>query len=150
MSVEAFMVGFHSRLDKISKLDMDDDLKSHLLLNQANQDSHDRNLDVGAAGADYALQALATCLRNAFCSEGLPPSSITSASILYRRLRKSIPSNDNGNAQRHTRVKHISEASTLDGLLFFTILSSDNTNYVPDAIIVSGSCCLEFGRKTFI
>lgn len=66
MSADAFMVGFHSRLDKTSILDMKDYFKGHPLLKQANLESHDRNLVLGAAGADYALQALVTGLQNAF------------------------------------------------------------------------------------
>lgn len=88
MSVEEFVVGFPSRLDRISRLDMNDELKSHFLLKQANLDSRNRNLLVGAAVGDYSLQALATSLRNAFRTEGLPPASVN---CNPPRLRYSSP-----------------------------------------------------------
>lgn len=55
MSVQKFVVEFHSRLDKISKVDMNVEPKDHLLLKQANLNSHDQNMDVGASGGDYSL-----------------------------------------------------------------------------------------------
>lgn len=52
MSVEEFILGSHSRLDKISKLNMNDELNGHLLLKQVNLGNQDRNLFVGAAGGN--------------------------------------------------------------------------------------------------
>lgn len=49
MSLKEFMVGFHSRIDKISKLEMTEERKGHLLSKQAKLDSHDRNLVIGAS-----------------------------------------------------------------------------------------------------
>lgn len=76
MSVEEFVVGFHSRLDVISERCMKDELKVPLLLKQTSLDSHDWNLVVGATGGDFSLSALATSLRNAFRREGFPTSSM--------------------------------------------------------------------------
>lgn len=55
MSVEEFFVGFDSHFDKISMLSMDDELKEHLLLKQANFKSHERNLVDGALEEDCSL-----------------------------------------------------------------------------------------------
>lgn len=55
---------------------MNDDLEGHLRLKHADPDRHDRNLVVGAAGGEYPLQSLATSMRNAFHTEGLPVTSM--------------------------------------------------------------------------
>lgn len=49
MSVDAFVVGVHSCLDKIIKLVMKEHLKDHLLLKQASLDIRDRHLVAGVA-----------------------------------------------------------------------------------------------------
>lgn len=49
LSLEKFVEGCHSRLDKISKLDMSSVLNGHLLQKHANRNSYDRNLVIDAA-----------------------------------------------------------------------------------------------------
>lgn len=66
MSVAEFVAGFHTRLYKMSMLDIKDELRNHLLQRQAKLDRHDRNIVIGSAGGDYSLQALKSSLRNAF------------------------------------------------------------------------------------
>ena len=41
LSVEHFISGFHTRVDKISQLSLDDKLKGHLLLRQADLEDHE-------------------------------------------------------------------------------------------------------------
>lgn len=55
MSVEESNVGFHARLDKISKLDTNDELKEHLLLHQAKLESHALYINIGSSRCDYSL-----------------------------------------------------------------------------------------------
>lgn len=50
MSFEKFVVGFHSRLVNISKLNMNDDLRGNVRLRQTNLDSHERNIIIGLSG----------------------------------------------------------------------------------------------------
>lgn len=50
MQVQEFVTGFHSSHDKISKLNNIDELKGHILLRQANLDSHDRNIIITSSG----------------------------------------------------------------------------------------------------
>lgn len=139
MSFEEIVVGYHSRLYKISKLDMNDDFKVNLLLKHVNLDSHDRNLVIRAAGGDYSIQPLATGLKNAFRSEELPPSSISAAARRHRHPPKPIPNNDKGYAQLNARAGHNSVGSALNGHIFYTYLTSDNINHVPRAMNDSGS-----------
>lgn len=68
MTVDKLVLGFHSSLDKITKLNTNDELKGHLLLRQANLDGYNRNLIIGDARGDYTLLALSTSLRNAYRS----------------------------------------------------------------------------------
>lgn len=48
MSVEEFVVVFHSSIGEISRLNMNDELKGHILLRQTNLDSHDRHFIIGS------------------------------------------------------------------------------------------------------
>lgn len=76
ISVKEFVVDFHSRLAKASKLDMHDELKFHLLLEQVNLGDQDRNLVGKAAVEDYSPQVLATSLQDGSRTEGFLPGSI--------------------------------------------------------------------------
>lgn len=148
MTVEEFVVGFHSRLDKVSKLDMNDELKGHLLLKQANLDSHDRNLVVGAAGGDYTLQALATSLRNAFRCQAPPHVSMNTNKPGYRYSSAFLRSPDNAPSNGITTVQNGSPSSSSESPMFFTHMSVDFVNDVPSAIVDSGSCCSVVGQNT--
>lgn len=147
MSVEEFVIGFHSRLDKISKLNLNDELKGHLLLRQANLDSHDRNIVVGSAGGDYSLQALATSLRNAYRREGLPASSMTSSLPSHNRSRPLITKNSKQNQAREPSNPR-SPTLPAEDLLFFTHLSADKQADTPAAIIDSGASASVVGKET--
>lgn len=57
MTIDEFVVGFLIRLDKIQKLELKDELKSHLRLTRANLDAHDGNIIVGSSGGYYFFQA---------------------------------------------------------------------------------------------
>lgn len=149
MSVEEFIVGFHSRLDKISKLDMNDELKGHLLLKQANLDNHDRNLVVGAAGGDYSLQALATSLRNAFRAEGFPAASMNTNRPRPRSSFGSALNQNHSRSQSNYPKMSAPESSSPDGgPTFYTFMSSDEVIDMPSAIVDSGSCCSVVGKET--
>lgn len=69
MTIEDLVIGFHSRLGKISKPNTNEDLKGHLLLREASLGSHDCNMIIGPAGSDYSLQSLAGGLSNAYRME---------------------------------------------------------------------------------
>lgn len=151
-SVDEYVVGFHSRLDKISKLELSDELKGHLLLKQANLDAHDRNMIVGAAGGDYSLQAIATSLRNAFRSEGLPLSSMTTSVPNRNSSQQAMHSGPRSMARlsappQSKRITRTTE-NTNDDTLFYTYISAEKTNNGPSAIIDSGACASVVGKRT--
>ncbi len=62
MSVEEFRAGFHSRLDKLSDLQMNDKLKGHLLLGQAGLDNSTQNLFAGSAAGNYDIAKISSPL----------------------------------------------------------------------------------------
>ena len=66
MSVEDYIAGFHSRLDKLSELNMNDKLKGHLLLRQAGLERNTRNRIVSAAAGNYEISKIANALRQAY------------------------------------------------------------------------------------
>lgn len=69
VTVDQYVAGFHSRLDKIASLELDEKLKGHFLLRQANLAQHERNLVVGASSVSYDVKDLSNSLRNAFRHE---------------------------------------------------------------------------------
>ena len=66
MSVEQFVAGFHTRLDKIASLQIDAKLKGHLLLRQACLDHSERNMIVGASSGSYDVGSITASLKQAF------------------------------------------------------------------------------------
>lgn len=67
--MDQYVAGFHSRLDKISTLEPDGNLKGHFLLRQASLSPFDCNLVVGAASGSYDVKDVGNALRNAFRKE---------------------------------------------------------------------------------
>lgn len=108
MVFQEFVLGFQIRLDNLNTLDVNEELKGHLLLKQNNPESHDPNLGVGAAGWDRFLHAPAASLKNAFSSKGLPPFSMDTTSPCYNHPFISVPDNNKSIAQRNLPVKKIS------------------------------------------
>ena len=68
VSVEHFISGFHTRVDKISQLNLDDKLKGHLLLRQASLILQERHIIVGASSGIYDVNDISAALRNKLMS----------------------------------------------------------------------------------
>lgn len=77
-SVDEFVAAFHAKLDKITMLDVKDELKEYFLLKQAILDSHKTNIVIGCTGGKYFLQELSLSLRNIYRDESPPLSSMAS------------------------------------------------------------------------
>lgn len=147
--VEEFFVAFHSCLGKISKLDMNDELKEHLYLEQASLDSHNRSFVVGAAGSDYSLQLLVTSLKNAFCTEAFFPASMNTNTADYRQRRAtSVQPLYDLRSACNFKGRTSPSALSPEGTLFQIYLSSDKSNDTSSATIDSWSCCLVAGKET--
>ena len=65
ISIEEYIASFHSRLDKLSDLKMNDKLKGHLLLRQAGLDLTTSNFIVGAASGNYNNNKISAAARRA-------------------------------------------------------------------------------------
>lgn len=63
-SVKHFISRFHTRVDKISSLNLDDKLNSHLLLRQTNLTYYDKNVVVAAASGSYDVSRISAALSN--------------------------------------------------------------------------------------
>lgn len=66
LSVEQYIAGFHSRLEKIACLDLNNKLKGHLLLQKSALTTQNKNLVVGSASGNYDITHLIAAMRNAF------------------------------------------------------------------------------------
>lgn len=133
-NVDEFVFGFHLRMVKINKFELNKKLKSHLLLRQANLDVHDRNVVIKSAGGSHSLQFEAASLRKVYRSEGLHAASMTtvSQSRSYSTHPKSVES---------VRSDHNSSSTNACGdPLLCTYLSVNRNNQVPSAIIDTSSC----------
>ena len=104
MAVEQFIAGFHSRIDKIADLKMDDKLKGHLLLRAAGLDAHMRNIIVGASAGNYDVASISSALRQAF-RNNCKPSTLTS------NYEDSSMKNSITTSNRKETIHHNSEAS---------------------------------------
>ena len=164
LSVEEFVIGFHSRLDKITSLKLDDLLKGHLLLRQANLDPYDRNIIVGSAGGNYSLQSISVALKNAYRTGGFPTASMNSTppqqgqpsrrdnSAHHRRPRRN--NQDANNPSNRAPMKRHQDRRSRNQqkpefLLFYTQYDdSYATTEGPAAIVDSGACASIVGKNT--
>lgn len=136
MTVSEFVLCFHSRIDKIIKLDLKDELESHLCLMESNLDTHDHSIVVSSACGDYPLQAIASSLDDAYLLEELLFSS-TSTDVPSGRVptaaRSIISSKTQESAVGHLFRPETSTNSAFNDEqpLFYTFLSADGGNGVP-------------------
>lgn len=145
-TVDEFVIGFHSRLEKISTLALDETLKGHILLRQANLDPHDRNIIIGSAGGNYSLQSLSTALRNAFRAEGMPATSMnTSRPIILRSDRGNYKSRRVTHASSGSSSNHKDDAD--EATLFYSFVSAEGLDKAS-AIVDSGACASVVGKET--
>lgn len=76
MTVEQYISGFHSRLDKVASLKFDNNLKGHIVLHQAVLPTHEKTMLVGAASGSYDILHLTEELRNAFINHNFSHSTM--------------------------------------------------------------------------
>lgn len=148
MSVDEFVVGFHSRLENVRKMDMNDELKGYHILKQANLDGHDRNLVVGGAGGDYPLQPLGTSLKNAFRTECLTAVSMNTNRPRYRHSSPAMASLRKSRGIGSQIARFGANPSFSNSPLLYTNMSLDKESNVTRGIIDSGPCCSVVGRET--
>lgn len=77
MTVDQFVIGFHNRYNRISVLDLDSNVRGHILLRQTALNTQEKNLIVNAAGGSCELPQITTALRNAFRDSTASPHHLT-------------------------------------------------------------------------
>lgn len=141
MTVDKFVLRLHSSLDKISNLDMNDELKTYLLLRQANLDSQNRKLVAGAAREVYSLQVLPTSLWNAYLSESIAVLSMALDASTNKSRHISRPRD--GLGKRAPIDSHKTDKNT-KGTLVYAFLNHTADQNQAFSIIDSGACASEF------
>jgi hypothetical protein len=66
MSISTYVAGFYARLDNLTQLQMPDELKGHLLLNQANFGPTEKSMIVASAKGSFKIAALVDSMRQLF------------------------------------------------------------------------------------
>lgn len=64
VSVEYFISGFHARVDKIADFNLDDKLKGHIFLRQADLANHDRHVVIGTSSGLHEVNFVSAVLRS--------------------------------------------------------------------------------------
>lgn len=160
MYVEQFIAGFHSRLDKIAELAIDDKLKGHLLLRQAGLDGHSRNMIVGASAGNYDVTAISTALRQAFRNADRPSHTTSAAGPSHPRSKNDGRKNyqNKYNRRRYDRTSSSGRRNNQSENndyphkkhnpdVFYTYRTVLPRNE-PGAIVDSGACSSVVGQKT--
>lgn len=143
VSVEHFISGFHTRVDKISDLNLDDKLKGHLLLRQADLVQQERHVVIGAASGSYDVNRISASLRNIY-RNGAPTEST-----------QFIPEDDRPNPHGHRRRRGTrrgtvggSSSGTPGTRPTFYSFRTSSKNVSPRVIVDSGACSSVVGKNT--
>ncbi len=147
MTIEEFIAGFHTRLDKIASLNMDDKLKGHLLLRQALLDNQDRNMIIGAASGKYEVKHVGAALRSAFRNRETPMSSMKSSGVLNHEKKKNgYIQNKNARNKNWQSTKNSIKGSKRP--TFYTYRTVPVQSSKHRAIVDSGACTSVVGKGT--
>jgi len=161
MSVDQFVIGFHNRYNRIAALNLDSNVRGHILLRQTMLNTQEKNLIVSAAGGSYELPQITTALRNAFRDSTAPsrhmvsssqhnsrvPSHPRSPSPPVRHSRPSTrgytPSINRPVHQSHDQIDDSSDSKPV----FFTYATSKGAE-PSGAIVDSGATNSVVGKST--
>lgn len=144
--MEQLIAGFHSRLDTIASLNLDNKLKGHLLLCQASLSRNDKNALVGAASGSYDVVNLTTALRNAF----MRVSKVETAHPHHHtttETRPHVPDRSNDKVKRSNRFPVSGKYSTARPT-FYTFKTSSDPKRCEGAVLDSGACTSVVGKTT--
>ena len=125
LSVEHFISGFHTRVDKIAELNLSDKLKGHLLLRQADLETTERHVVIGAASGSYNVTDVSSALRNIYRNS--PPN----AAISHRSPGDDVTYNLNGNSQTPYRGGRLNRRRRGGG--------ATNNHSRPDTTMTTGN-----------
>jgi len=153
-SVEQFIAGFHTRLDKISSLKLDEKLKGHLLLRQAGLDTHSRNMILGAASGNYAVTSIANSLRQAYRLNNSTPTDVSPGYNSFSRgrgrgrgsTRGRGSGRGRGSNSRRNNYNNSQQHSSDTTPSFYTFHATNPKS--AKAIVDSGASCSAVGKNT--
>lgn len=66
VSVEHFILGFHTQVDKMASVSMDEKVNERLLLCQEDLQYHDKHVAIGAASGSYLVQNVSATMRDIY------------------------------------------------------------------------------------
>lgn len=141
-SVEQYIAGFHSRLDKVVSLNLDDKLKGHLLLRQAALTPQEKNMLVGAASGNYDVQRLTAALRNAYIN-------VTPVDATMRSQENSPNSTrvDSTRFANRPERRHPNRSAGPARPTFYTFKTTSAPPMFEGAVLDSGACGSVVGKK---
>ena len=161
LSVEHFISGFHTRVDKISELNLNDKLKGHLLLRQADLAANERHVVIGASSGSYNVGDVSAALRNIYRNSGssTPATHRTSS-------QNNNPINDNdfvsdregggsvrnrrrgrGRGRRNRLRNQNHDSHATDRPNFYSFKTADSSSS-PGVIIDTGASSSVVGKTT--
>lgn len=144
------------KLNQPQRLSLDNKLKGHLLLRQAGLDSNTRNMIVGAASGNYAIEKISAAMRQAFRNTKNSSHGTTSTSRGGRNRGRGnrFGRGRGGNRDRNGRENQIGNdynnrsATQNHEPIFYSGPRNFNSQKIPGAIIDSGACSSIVGQKT--
>lgn len=146
--IDEFFIGFHSCLESITFLSLDERLKGYTLFRQARLSFHDPNVVIGSGESRYSLQAVSTARWKAARSKEMPGTSMaTSRLMLHRFTCRTF--------EKYS-VRHMSssapfsyKADANEPLLFYSFLSKEKLHKKASAAIYSGASVSAVDKTTF-
>ena len=148
MTVEQSIAGFHVRLDRLSSLNIDEKLKSHLLLRHADLDARDRNMIVGSAAGKYEASYICSALGQAYRCPALQndrathntmptPSNCRTCKRMGKKCRRCL-----SNANRTSNGDQFHRPT------LYTYRSHATADLTPRAIVDSGASSSVVSQET--
>lgn len=143
LTIEQYIAGFHSRLDKIATLNLDNKLKVYLLLHQATFPQHHKNMIVGAASGSYDVMRLTASLLDAYIHTGPVASTMASRNTTTHPLLNEARQNNLQNERSDSNPQSSSVTPT-----FYTFKTSSAPSSNDGAILDSGACASVVGKNS--
>ena len=159
MSISTYVAGFYARLDNLTQLQMPDELKGHLLLNQANFGPTEKSMIVASAKGSLKIAALVDSMRQLFGDrQDIPiasPLFVTTESgkrFCNYCKKKNHVENDCWKKKKAQRESGTTSSSTpgssQEKFTYSTFLSTQNEVPVQSALIDTGAVHTIIGKST--
>jgi hypothetical protein len=159
MSISTYVAGFYARLDNLTQLQMPDELKGHLLLNQANFGSGEKSMIVASAKGSFKIAALVDSMRQLYGDrQDIPiesPSFVTAQGekrfCNYCKKKNHVEKDcwKKKKAQKELNVTSSSMSrNSREKSTYVTFLSTQTETPVQSALIDTGAVHTIIGKST--